>query len=84
LKQDIEKVGTACVIALIRTSLPPTDRSCPTILEFVSKFLSFRYSKAQFLDLPTSVGIPTYFSLSDSLNAFNVALIIGASLTKNE
>jgi hypothetical protein len=66
LKQDMEKVGIACTTDFISTSLPPADKHCSIHPWILFQMRSFKYLKAPLADLPTSEGIPRYFSLRDS------------------
>lgn len=88
LKQDIEKVGTACATALIRTSFPPVERVFSIQPRTLFHNRSFKYLKAPLLDRPTSEGIPRYFSLSDSCWTRRIFLtsylvVLGQPLLKN-
>jgi hypothetical protein len=67
LKHDIEKVGTACATDLINISFPPIERSCSIHPRTFFHTLYFRYLKAPLLDLPTSEGMPGYFSFEVSV-----------------
>jgi hypothetical protein len=68
LKQDMEKVGIACATDFINTSFPPDARVFSSHPWTLFHIQSFRYLNAPLVDLPTSEGIPRYFSLSVSLD----------------
>jgi hypothetical protein len=60
-------VGIACATDLIKTSFPAADNNISSHPWTLFQTRSFKYLKAPLTDVPTSKGIPKYFSVKETL-----------------
>jgi hypothetical protein len=65
LKHDIEYVGIALATYLIKITFPSAERSSSNQPWTRFQTLSYIHLNAPFIDLPTTDGMPRYFSLGD-------------------